>query len=421
MGEGRSVVVTLAFLGSLVAPAAACTCGPTADGGWLIYPEAGEEVATDAALFWFGAQGEEAFGLTGPEGEVALDEEWWVSGTGYDVAVIRPQQRLFSGTSYTFSAGTTSSTFATGAEAASPTAVAAKLSSVCVEVGAGGQCLGIAFTLELPALDSGFYLAELTDEAGNAYRVLGDGDGVYPYHGLCYANLLDASGWETASVRVAVVSLAGDLGEWSRTFVGDIPVWGTQCLAVQADPVAAADDGCGCGVTSGGASAALLGAALVAAARRRRPAQRSGDGFPRSFVEECARNRIHHHAHAAGRAGGGVLVFHVGHGPDYPSLRSVEGETGVQPRYSVVELVAAGDTQRGIHADEGGRIAIARACSRALRLDRGKLRLVHPGGAAVEEEAGRRGDAGEREQDRHRHPVFAARGAGHPAEVSTSK
>ena len=66
----------------------------------------------------------------------------WVSGTGYDVAVLRPQQGLAASASYEFSDGMTSTTFATSSGGDAPAAVHADLGSVCVDVNSeyDGDC-----------------------------------------------------------------------------------------------------------------------------------------------------------------------------------------------------------------------------------------------------------------------------------------
>lgn len=256
-------LLTLALVRSLIEPAAACTCADSAAGGWLMYPADGDEVAADAVMFWRGPQADATLTLVGPEGGVPLDIEWWVSGTGTDVAVLRPQQRLAASASYEFSDSVTSTTFATSSGGDAPAAVRADLGSVCVDVSSeyDGDCVGTEFTLDLPPLDSGFYVAELTDEAANTYRVLGDGDGVHPFGGMCTSTF---PGWETASVRAAAVSLAGNLGEWSTTFGGDMPEGGSECLTVPAGP------DCGCATSREGAAPSLFAVAIVAVARRRR-------------------------------------------------------------------------------------------------------------------------------------------------------
>lgn len=265
-------MVALTLVRSLIEPAAACTCGETGQSGWLSYPADGDEVAADAAMFWRGPQADATFTLVGPEGDVPLDVEWWVSGSGRDVAVLRPQQRLAASASYEFADGVTATTFATGPDGESPAPGRAELGSVCITVGPplSPDCSGegTTFTLELPPLASGFYVAELTNEAGESYRVLGDDEGVQPLGGVCSATSLDARFWATATVRAAAVSLAGDVGDWSSTFVGDMPAGGTQCL----HPDDWHDDSgeCGCSSTPSGTGVALLAVAAVLWGRRRR-------------------------------------------------------------------------------------------------------------------------------------------------------
>lgn len=258
----------LALVRSLVGPAEACTCYEDFVGRGLIYPADGDEVAADAAVFWRGPQTEAAFTLAGPEGDVPLDIEWWVSGAGYDLALVRPRDDLAGSASYEFSDGVTATTFATSPEGASPAAAGAELGSVCIDVGEDCSGDGTTFTLDLPPLASGFYVAELTNEEGDSYRVLGDDHGVRPSGGHCSATFLDASSWATATVRAASVSLAGDVGDWSSTFVGDMPAGGTQCL----HPDHWHDDSgeCGCSSTPSGTGVALLAVAAGLWGRRRR-------------------------------------------------------------------------------------------------------------------------------------------------------
>ena len=248
-----------------IGTAQACSCADSSADGWLIYPAEGDEVAADAALFWRGDEQDADFTVLGPDGAVAVDVEWWVSGTGTDVAVIRPRQGLDPDADYAFTNSTTTVAFSTGVEATSPVAGAAEPGSVCVDVSSeyDGDCSGTTFTLELPPLDAGFWMAELTDEAGESYRVLGDSEGVRPSRGLCSSTFLDATDWQTASVRAAEVSLAGDVGAWSATYSGEMPTSGTVCLDVE-NMVPAR---CGCG-SAEAAPALWLAAALAAALRR---------------------------------------------------------------------------------------------------------------------------------------------------------
>jgi MYXO-CTERM domain-containing protein len=173
-------------------------------------------------------------------------------------------EALAENAAYTLSDGTDTFPITTDdSEATSP--VDAEPASVCVEVASeyNGDCTGTTFTLDLPALDAGFYVAELTDESGASYRVLGDRDGVRPYRGLCSSTLIDASGWESAEVRVAVVATSGELGPWSATWSGDMPLGGSKCLIRTQE-----EEACGC---ASGSAPYGIGAlvALLAVARRR--------------------------------------------------------------------------------------------------------------------------------------------------------
>lgn len=271
-----TVILVAAFVFRvMVPPAHACICAEFGPRGGLWFPNQEEPVATDVAMFWHGTEDDAEFSLVGPDGAVPVVARWWQSGSGNDVAVVKPVLSLSANTSYELSHGDAVFSFSTGTQTTTPSPARAALERVCVDVlpEFDTMCNGTSFSFDLPALESGYYVAELTNEKGRIYTVFGTAKGVRAYRGRCYSNFDDARNWIDASARVAVVSDAGEFGPWSATFIGNVPEHGERCLAERPDGASAGgrdDAGCGCGLARPATAAATALAAGAAVWRSRR-------------------------------------------------------------------------------------------------------------------------------------------------------